>query len=194
MLIGIHDPESRSLSTWNLDAANRNVGFLLHMLLEHQLVIHFVDVIARQHHEVFRGVTFDNVEVLIDRIRGALIPEPLRNALARGQNIKALVADGAHDIPGAMKMPDEAVRLVLGRDGDVPYARIESVRERKINDARFAAEIDGGLRAPRSQLHQTAAASPGQNISHGFACYWRYPGPPHRFLLFLHTVWKPRFA
>ena len=87
-----------------------------------------------------------------------------------------------------MEMPDEAVRLVLGRDGDVPYARIESVRERKINDARFTAKGDHRLGAPRSQLHQTAAASPGQNISHGFPCYWRYPGRPHRFLLFLHTV------
>ena len=75
-------PKAGSLSTWNLDAANRNVGFLLQMLLEHQLVIHFVDVIARQHHEVFRVVTFDNVEVLINRVGGALIPEPFRNALA----------------------------------------------------------------------------------------------------------------
>src|SRR5271166_6275 len=188
MLIGIHDPETRSLGTWNLDAANRNLGVLLQMLLEHQLVIHFVDVIARQHQEVFRVVTFDNVEVLIDRVRGALIPDPLPNALARGQNIEALVADGAHEIPGAMEMADEAVRLVLGGDGDAPYARVEGVRERKINDARFTAKGDRRLGAPSGQLHQTAAASPGQNISHSFACYWRYPGRPHRFLLFLHPV------
>jgi len=64
-----------SLGAGRLDAANRNVGFLLHMLLEHELVIHFVDVIARQHQEVFRVETFDNVEVLIDRVRGAVIPE-----------------------------------------------------------------------------------------------------------------------
>ena len=105
-----------------------------------------------------------------------------------GQNIEALVANGAHEIPGAMEMPDQAMRLVLGGDGDAPYARVESVREREIDDARFAAEVDGRFGAPGSQLHQTAAASPGQNISHGLACYWRYPGRPHRFLLFPQTV------
>src|SRR5271166_5000042 len=175
MLIGIHDPETRSLGTWNLDAANRNLGVLLQMLLEHQLVIHFVDVIARQHQEVFRVVTFDNVEVLIDRVRGALIPDPLPNALARGQNIEALVADGAHDIPGAMEMPDEAVCLVLGGDGDAPYARVEGVRQCEIDDPRFAAERDGRLRAPRSKFHQTAASPAGENVGHGVASYGRYP-------------------
>jgi len=41
-----------------------------------------------------------------------------------------------------MEMADEAVRLVLGGDGDAPYARVEGVRERKINDARFTAKGD----------------------------------------------------
>jgi hypothetical protein len=59
-----------------------------------------------------------------------------------------------------MEMPDEAVRLVLGGDGDAPYARVEGVRKRKINDARLTAKGDRRLGAPSRQLHQTAAARP----------------------------------
>ena len=75
--IGIHDPETGCLNAGNLDAADRHIGILLRMLLQHGLVIHFVDVIASQHHKVFRVVTFDNVQVLVNGVGSALIPELL---------------------------------------------------------------------------------------------------------------------
>ena len=39
------------------------------------------------------------------------------------------------------------MRLVLGRDCDAPYARVQRVRKRKVDDARLATEIDGRLGA-----------------------------------------------
>jgi hypothetical protein len=60
-------------------------------------------------------------------------------------------------------MADQAVRLVLGGDRDTADAGIDRVRQREIDDARFAAEIDRGLGAAVGQLQQPAAASPCQH-------------------------------
>ena len=87
-------------------------------------------------------------------------------------------------------MPDEAVLLVLPRDGDVPYARIESVRELKINDARFTAEEDE--RASRAYASQSP--SDGCRVLRPKHKPWlrvisvRYPmALPIGVLLFLHN-------
>jgi hypothetical protein len=61
------------------------------------------------------------------------------------------------------------VRLVLRRHADAADAGIERVGQREIDDARLAAEIDGGLGAPVGQFLQAAAAPARQHIGHGVA-------------------------
>src|SRR5882724_1142887 len=58
----------------NLDGGYRYVCSGVHMLLEHFGVVHFVDVIAREDENVFGTFAADGIDVLVDRVRRALIP------------------------------------------------------------------------------------------------------------------------
>ncbi len=116
-----------------------------------------------------RTVVLDDVDVLVDGVGRALVPLRLGDALAGRQDVEALVALGAEEVPAALQVADQRVRLVLGRDADAADAGIERVRQREIDDARLAAEIDGGLGAPVGQLLQAAAAPAGKHVGHGVA-------------------------
>ena len=98
-------------------------------------------------------VALDDVDVLVDRVGGAEVPHRLGDALARGQDVEALVALGPEEVPAALQVADQAVRLVLRGDRDAADAGIERVRQREVDDARLAAEIDRRLGAPVGQLH-----------------------------------------
>ncbi len=101
-----------------------------------------------------RTVVLDDVDVLVDGVGGALIPLRLRDALAGRQDVEALVALGAQEVPAALQVADQRVRLVLRGDADAADAGIERVGQREIDDARLAAEIDRGLGAPVGQFHR----------------------------------------
>ena len=136
---------------------------LRHVLLEHDLVVHLVDMVAGQHDDVVDAVILQDVDVLVDRVGGALVPLGLRDALARRQDVEALVALGAQEVPAALQVADQAVRLVLGRDADAADARVERVGEREVDDPGLAAEIDRGLGAAVGQLLQPRAAAAGEH-------------------------------
>ncbi|PAV92443.1 hypothetical protein WR25_20465 [Diploscapter pachys] len=165
-LIDVHHAERDRLHPRNLHAGNRDVGATVAMLLEHHFVIHLVDVIAGQDHHIFDVIGLDDVDVLVDRVGGAFIPLEFADPLAGGQDVEAFVAFGAQEVPAALQVADQRMRLVLGRDADAADARIDRVRQREIDDPALAAEIDRGLGARVGQFHQPAAAPARQHIGH----------------------------
>ena len=58
----------------HLDAANRHVCLRIDVVGEKRAVVHLVNVVACEDQNVFRAVGFDNIQTLVYRIRGALIP------------------------------------------------------------------------------------------------------------------------
>src|SRR6202044_1267412 len=89
--------------------------------------------------------------------------------LGGGQDVEALVALWSEEVPAALQMADEAVGLVLRGDGDASNAGVERVRQREVDDARLAAEIDRRLRASVGELEQAAAPPAGEHVGHGMA-------------------------
>ena len=158
--VDMHDAEAGRLHARHFEAADGDVGAGVDVLAQHDLVVHLVDVVAGQDDDVARAVVLDDVHVLEHRVGGARVPLRLRDALAGRQHVEALVALGAEEVPAALQMADQAVRLVLRRDRDAADAGVERVGQREIDDARLAAEIDGRLGAPVGQFHQPAAAPP----------------------------------
>src|SRR5579871_2372514 len=159
------DAEGARFRARHLETADRNVGSRLDMLLQHDLVVHFVNMVASQQDDKPAAVPFDNVDVLIDRVGSPRIPHRLRDALARGQDIEAFVALGAKEIPAHLKVTNEAVSLVLRCNRDPADARIQGVRESEIDNPRLPAEIDGRFGPPVSQLQKPAAAAARENES-----------------------------
>ena len=83
-----------------------------------------------------RAIGLDDVDVLVDGVGGAFIPLRFRDALAGRQDVEALVALGPQEVPAALQMADQRMRLVLGGDAEAADAGIERVGEREVDDAR----------------------------------------------------------
>ena len=170
LVVNMHDAEGGGLHAGNLETAHRHIRIFLHMLLQHELVIHLVDMIAGQHDDVFGRMAGDDVDVLEHRIGRAFIPVEFVDALGGRENVEALVPLGPHEVPGALHVPDERVRLVLRRHPNPPDAAVDGIGQREIDDAGHAAEIDRRLGAIVGEFHQPAATSAREDIRHGVTC------------------------
>lgn len=143
----MHHAEGHRLHTRHLDTADRAVRAALRVVGDHARVVHLVDVVARQHHHVFRPDRADDVEVLEHRVRGAAIPVRAFHALLRGPQVDEFAHLAAQETPAALQMAQQRVRLVLRDDRDAADAGIQTVGQREIDDPVFAAEVHRRLDA-----------------------------------------------
>ena len=85
------------------------------MPLQHQAVIHLVDVVAGEDQHVLGLLRPDRVNVLIHRVGGALVPL-IAYPLHRRQHFDELSHLAAHDVPAFADVAVQRKRLVLGED------------------------------------------------------------------------------
>jgi len=137
------------------------------VLLKHFSVIHFINVIARQNHDVARTLAADGVDVLVDGVGGAEIPVG-GDAHLRGKDFDE-VAEAHDGRPAAADVAIEAEGLVLGEDEDAAEVAINAVREGDVDDAVDAAEGDGGFGAVAGERPEAFALSAGKQDTDGIA-------------------------
>src|SRR6185369_5434321 len=140
-------------------------------------VVHLVDVIARAHEDDLRILAPDDVDVLVNRVRRALVPIPV-GALLRRKDFDELVEARIEEAPAALQVADEAMRLVLRADVDAADAGVQAIGEREVDDAELPAESHGWLGAPIGELLQSAAATSREDHRDRAAC--REGGKPDR--------------
>ena len=167
--VDMHHAKGGGFHARHLEAADGDVGGSVDVLRQHQLVVHLVDVVARQDHHELGTIAHDDVHVLVYGIGGAGVPLVFGDPLRGGQDVEALVALGPEERPAALQMADQAVRLVLRRDADAPDARVDRVGQGEIDDPGLAAEEHRGLGTLVGQLQQAAAAAAGEHVGHGVA-------------------------
>ncbi|CCC96390.1 protein of unknown function [Azospirillum baldaniorum] len=168
-LVHMHDAEAGGLGARHLDAGDRHIGLLGDVVEQKRAVIHLVDVVAGQDQDVFRLVVAQDVQVLVHRVGGALVPGGLADALLRRQQVAELVHLAAEEVPAALQVAQQAVRLVLRQHADAAEARIDAVRQGEVDDPELAPEIGGRLGATVGQLLQPAAPAASQDKCHGAA-------------------------
>ncbi len=96
--------------------ADRQIGAAFDVPLDQLGVVHLVDVVAGEDHDVLRPLFLDGVDVLVDGVGGALIPV-LVDALLRRDDLDELAQFAAEiGLPAEVDVPVEAHRLVLGED------------------------------------------------------------------------------
>src|SRR3982751_5361905 len=101
-------------------------------------------MIAGQDQYMIRLLVFQEKEILIDRVGGALVPIFADPLLGRdGGDIFTQL--GIENVPSRSNMPVQGMGFVLDQDGDLAKAGIEAVAQREIDDPIFAAERDGRL-------------------------------------------------
>ena len=90
----------------HLDTADRQFSFRLDMRGQHLGIVHRIDMIAAQNQHIVRFVSVDDIQVLVDRIGGTLVP--LRpKALLRRYDLDELADLRAHEAPGALQVADQ---------------------------------------------------------------------------------------
>ena len=155
-------PKRLRVGDRHLDRRQRHRGAALLVEAQHPRVVHLVDVVARQHDQVPRVLAHDRVEVLVDRVGGALVPV-LADALLRRQDLDELAELLRHDVPAHADVPVERERLVLRGDEDAAQPGVDAVAQREVDDAVRPAEVDRRLGALLGQRIEPLAGAAGEH-------------------------------
>ena len=158
--------ELRGLAAVTRRAADGQVGLVLLVILDQVEVVHLVDVIAGQDHDVLGPLLLQRVDVLIDGVGRALIPM-LVDPLLRRHHVDEFAQLAAQITPPAeIDVPVQAHRLVLRQHQHLADAAVEAVREREIDDpierrrTALPAWRDRGSAAPVASLCRLPAPLP----------------------------------
>ena len=133
-------------------AAHRHIGPAVDMLLQHDLVVHLVDMVARKDDHVFHAIAVDDVDVLGHSVGGAQVPGVLVHPLGGGQDIKVFVALGTKEVPATLHVADQGMGLVLGQYTHSTNTGINAIGQGEIDDAELTAERNPRFGAPISQI------------------------------------------
>ena len=146
-LIGIDLHHSKFFCFVRADSqrTNRKVGLHILVILNHRMIIHFVDMIASQNDQVLGALFFDGVDILVNGVGRPLIPVFI-DPLLRWNNINKFIEFTAKEVsPTKVDMAIKTHGLVLRQDKHLAEAAIETIGEHEIDDAIVAAKRYGGL-------------------------------------------------
>ncbi len=144
----------------DFEGGDGDVGAGFDVLLEHLLIIHFVNVVAGKNEDEIGLLGADGIDVLIDGVGGALIPV-LRDAHLRSENFDE-IAVAHQQRPAAAHVAIEAESFVLGENEDAAQIAIQAIGESDVNDAVDAAEGNGGFGAIAGERPKAFALATGQ--------------------------------
>ncbi len=110
------DAEARYRCRVDGQRRQRHVGAGLQMVLEHEPVIHFVNMVAGKNQYMPRLFGAYGIDVLVDRVGGSHVPISA-HSLHGGQNLYEFAQFLSHNAgPAFANMTIQRKRLVLGED------------------------------------------------------------------------------
>ena len=154
--VGFDDAEAaRRFLRRNFKRGHGHVGAGIHMLLEHFLVVHLVDVVAGKNDDVARVLAADGINVLVNGVGGSEIPVG-GDAHLRRQDFDEF-AEAQQLRPALADVPVERKRFVLRQNEDAAEIAVDAVGKRDVDNAVDAAEGHSGLGAVARQRPQPFA-------------------------------------
>jgi hypothetical protein len=163
-----HDPELVRLGDRHLHAADRDVGTALFVEREQRPVVHLVDVVAGQDQHRLGAVLLNDVEILINGIGRAAVPN-FAELLLRRHDIDELAELAVQIAPAALHMLDQRVRFILSQNENLADAGVDAVRQGEVDDAVFASERRGRLGPMVRELHEPLTTAACHDDGHGTA-------------------------
>lgn len=141
--IGLHNAETRRF--FHRDGADRDraVGARFLMMVHHLVVIHLVNVVARQNNHVFGIKSVDKLDILINRVGGSLVPLARFRAHERRKDVNA--ARDPVQIP-RLSVSYVLVKfkgLILRKHTDRIDAGVCTIRQRKVDNSVLRSERYG---------------------------------------------------
>ena len=166
VLPAVHDAEAGGLLHGYLQHGDGAVGPGLLMLGYHLGIVHFIDMVAREHEDVLGIIPFDEGDILVDGVGRALIPVASLALLIGRQDMYPAVH--AVQVPGLTRahVVVELQGLILGQDPDGVDARIDTIGQGKVDDPILAAVGHGGLGHFMGQNTQPASLAACEQHGH----------------------------
>ena len=160
--IDVHDAELIRLVDRHRQRRDGDRRLALHVKLDHLLDVHPVDVVRAEDRDQVRLGIVDKIEILKNRVGGALVPQLAHPHLGRHRDDEVI---GQHpaELPSVLEMLDQRLRAPLDEHVDRVDARVDEVGENEIDDAVFAAERDRRLGAIAGQGMKPGALPPGHH-------------------------------
>lgn len=109
----------------------------------------------------------DFAQILVNRVSRTPVPEGLVHLLLGRHDFDELTHATVQKAPGQVQVPNQALGLVLRCHADAPHAGVDTVGQREIDDAKFAAERHGRLGTPVGQALQATAPPARQHHGKG---------------------------
>ena len=156
-LIRDHDAEAAGFFHGNGHDGDSDICFVGFVIVQHDLIVHLVDMVAGKNEDIVRIVSINEFNVLEDGVCGTAVPVASLRALIGSQ--QSYTADIAVQIPRNTDtdMRVQAQRLVLCKNTDRVDTGIDAVAQRKVNNAVLSAERNCRLSDLLSQNTETAA-------------------------------------
>src|ERR1022692_2443117 len=158
---GVHleDAEAAGLIRRDRDDRHRRVGAAFVVGPQHVLVVHAVELIAREDQQIAPGGAAHVAQTLADGVGGSLTPVAATpGLLGRPPAPPARRADV--ELVGHGDVLVEALRVELREHEDLTEVRVQAIADRDVDQAVLAADRNGGLRAFERQREQARPAPP----------------------------------
>ena len=129
------------------------------MEIHHRFVIHFVDMVARQHDHVFGLFAFDGVDVLVNRVSSALVPVVV-DPLLGWYDVDEFSQFAAEVIaPSQMDVTIQRLCFVLSQQQQTPHITVQTIAKYKVDDAVQSAKGNGRFGTVACERFQPRAAT-----------------------------------
>ena len=162
ILICDHDTETACLLHGNRHYRNGNFRVVGLMEVQHDFVVHFINMISGKDQHILRIVALHILQILIDRIRSTGIPFAVGTLFIWRKYGNS--SDITIQIPGNTDsdMGIQSEGLVLCQHAYRIHSRINTIRKGKIDNAVLASECNGRFCDLGCQNTKTASLSSSQ--------------------------------
>src|SRR4029077_6920902 len=164
-LINVHDAEAITLARVNKNGGQRDVSACGQVLVHHELVIHFVNVIAGEDDHMLTLLAADGINILVNGVGCTQVPV-FAYALHGRQDFNEFTQLARHH--GAPAFTDVAIqgeRLVPREDIHPAQVGVDAVGERDVDNAVVTAEGERGLGRAARQGVEAFPGAAGQQYS-----------------------------
>src|SRR5690606_14062162 len=135
-------------------------------------------MIGSQHQHVARPVVIHPRKILINGIRGALIPVGIEPLLGR-PDLDEFTQLPAQETPALLDMTYQRLGLILGRHSDLPDPAVHAIRQREVDAPEASPEMQCWLAPVSCERAEACSLAAGQHDSDRFSTrfvHWKPPG------------------
>src|SRR5258705_4005783 len=161
--IRVDHPEPPGLLQWDLGDRHRRVRSAGQVRFDHGPIVHPVHVVAGEDEDVLGLALLDADPILVDRVGRPAVPVGFRPPSERLQKLHPTPFPVEVPRPADADVIPETQRAILREDSDIEDSRIHAVGEREVDDAIFATERNGRLRALFREEAEPASQAAGKD-------------------------------